>query len=260
MGLIASGIFKSTNSNGFTTSNLDTSGATLLFVGLTGYQTPNSRPFGTFVDSKSNTWVKVTTYENDTAAGIEWYYVDSATPTVGSGHNFTVPGNGSEYPTISVLAFDGTDTTPLNTHAGSITSGVSSAQPGSVSPGSATDIFITMICNNLDLTNTYSIDSSFNLISGQSPFVLSASSSVAIAWKSSSSAENPTWSGLNSANNLSIMMASFKTPGGGGGGGNPWYYYQNMDLVRRRQPQIQRDWQRSSSGLWLADYSVKKAA
>src|SRR5262245_32762550 len=94
--LIGSVSASSTNGNSVTTGSLDTTGANLVVVVFSSYQG------GTIVnvtDNKSNTYSNRTVYQFSGDSRVRLSYV--ASPSVGTGHTFTVSGSGI-YPALAV--------------------------------------------------------------------------------------------------------------------------------------------------------------
>jgi hypothetical protein len=110
---VASAVAKySSGSSGCTTSAINTSGADLIVIAITGYTGGTA----TVTDSKGNTWTARTKYvDNATNASTRLYYC--ANPTVGSGHTFTLSGN-DVYGRINVAAFSGGHASPYDTETG----------------------------------------------------------------------------------------------------------------------------------------------
>src|SRR5437899_2522027 len=89
------------NGNGFTTTAIDTSGATLLVVAvpsLFGATTSLS-------DSKSNSWTALTVQNAGGAVQQCWYAYD--TSKVGASHTFTISA-ANTFSSVFVAAFSGT--------------------------------------------------------------------------------------------------------------------------------------------------------
>jgi hypothetical protein len=164
---------------------IDTSGATLLAVCMSGYDGE-----GTYAltDSKGNTWVKrpeiVPVITGDPYVGCFFYCLS---PTVGSGHTFT--NTGQTNGTLFVAAFDN-DFIGFDAGNGNAAgAGATSISTGSITPFKTGELFIAAVTN--DNGAGVSIDSSFVEISDTPQ---SAGTGGAIAYKiGSASAENPTW-------------------------------------------------------------------
>lgn len=209
--LIGSGVAAvGANADSVTTGTYDTTGADLLVLALTTYAPSGA---ATPTDSKTNTWVGLTAVSSasaDTPKVQLWYAV---APIVGSGHTFSYADT-QGYPALSVLAFSGAHlTTPFQAENGATAASGTSLSAGSVSP-SATDLFVAAFGWNNETYANVSIGSSFTKQAG-----VGSSAGVAfggaIAWKISSSAEDPAWARPNS-NAIGAVIAVFKAPVGGG--------------------------------------------
>lgn len=120
------------NSNGGTTSNIDTTGANFILINVSWYYPGATTP--TVSDSKGNTWTSLTLRTDTTTRANRLYYAKNA--TVGTGHNFTVFASGALfYPAIIVHAFSGVHvTSPFDVENGTATTSGNSVSPGSITP------------------------------------------------------------------------------------------------------------------------------
>jgi hypothetical protein len=188
--LIASVSAKSADTNGFTTGSIDTTGANLLVIVAASYE---AGPTISVSDSKSNTWTGLTNYSN-AGAGVEIriFWVNNASPTVGSGHTFSVVGTAA-YPAIAALTFSNSGGSAFDKESGAFNASAINAQPGSVTPAADNAL---LICG-LEMTDAAAtaIDSSFTKQETQA-YTPGASMGVHAAYKiqTSAGAENPTWS------------------------------------------------------------------
>lgn len=189
---------KVTGPSGGTTTAIDTTGATLLFVCITIDGTPN------VTDSKGNTWTPLTADGIFFGPSSKAYYCIS--PIVGSGHTFTIPGN---FSTGNVLAFaaSGPVTFDAETHSGSGTS--TTVQAGSITPARADELFLAQFCASASATAA-SIDSGFT-ISDQQPGQGGVNYAGGLAYliSSGSGAQNPTWSGYSNTSRC-VGLYAFK--------------------------------------------------
>lgn len=177
-------------SSTFTSSGINTSGATLLVANITYF---NSNATGQLTDSLGNTWTALPRQFNSDTAGQLFY---CSNPTVGSGHTFTVT-NGA-FSSLQVAAFSGViQLAPLDVSAGSASS-ASSVQAGSVTPTNANSLVIAAIAfrNTVSLTG---IGSGFTITDTVNPGSVIAGS-LAYLIQTSATAENPTWTLSGSAN------------------------------------------------------------
>ncbi|MFM2357274.1 MAG: hypothetical protein RJA61_11 [Candidatus Parcubacteria bacterium] len=197
--LIANTGAGSSGGNNVTTGAIDTTGANLIVVVVSWY----SGAANTLSDSKGNTWTALTAYAaGNTQQRIYYAY----NPTVGSGHTFTATN--SSYPSIAVSAWSGAATSPYDVENGSSGSGITSKQPGSVTPSENNELIITGL--GFDTSNTLSINSGFT-ISNQLNYTVGNYMGGAMAYlvQTTSAAVNPTWS-WSSSMGVSTGIATFK--------------------------------------------------
>jgi hypothetical protein len=208
MSLIAHTSAGSAGGNTITTSAIDTTGATLIVVCVS----ETSGVINTPTDSKSNTYTPLTNRDTGASVAVRLFYCEN--PTAGSGHTFSYTHN-SAFPAIAVQAHGGTLTaSSLNTETGATGAAVTSIQPGSISPAAASDLFVTGL--SFGASRVVSIDSSFT-ISDQVDYLSAGGNfGIGMAYKSSGTAENPTWS-WTPALSPAVAMASFKEASGGAG-------------------------------------------
>lgn len=196
---------RSTDSNGFSSGAIDTTGATLLVVAIGNYTGFSVTP--TLSDSKGNTWSQLTAKTHGETRSVLYY---CASPTVGSGHTFTIAGN-STYAAICVSAFSGAHSSPFDTENGSAWNGTS-AQPGSVTPSEDS----ALVVSGLSLRGLYATGQSASINSG---FTISDESlgvdlqslhcALAYAIQTTATAVNPTWS-WGTSDAFATTIAVFK--------------------------------------------------
>ncbi len=204
----------------FTTSpGIDTTGANLLVASIFFY-TGNAAT-ATVSDNKSNTWNPLTQQDISGNRACQLWYADN-TPTVGSGHTFTVTGNGS-FPMIIVYAFSGALASAFDQESGAIedSGSATTLQPGSLTPAAANSLLVTAF-GMRDDGDGQSISAGFTP-NGNLTLANVGSLSMAYDIQTSAAASNPTWTSPN-ASRMIAVMASFLAAGGGGSG-NPWYAY-----------------------------------
>jgi hypothetical protein len=216
MSLLSSTITGSANGNSVTTSGINTAGATLLVAVVCETAGTVATPTD-LVSGNSNSWTPLTNRDTTTSTAIRIFY--SVPSFTGASHTLSYTHN-SAFPAIAFLAFDATlGASPFDTDTGNVSVvGATSAQPGSISPAVANEVFVTGIA--YAESHTMAIDSSFT-ISGQHDYLASSNNfGLAVAYRiiSGSTAQNPTWS-WTSGSSPSLAMAAFK-PSVGGGGGN----------------------------------------
>lgn len=180
-----------TNSNGFTTANMATAGATLLVVYVGGLDDWSGAELS---DNQSNTWTALTLRSQDrsgTGYNSRLFYVISPA-THASAHTVTISANGS-YPSGIFAAFSGTTTFDAeNGVTGSANDTTRNA--GSLTPASSGALLVTGVMSNADISgiaidNSYTIAATKNY-SGGNYF------GTSLAYKvHTSGAMNPQWSG-----------------------------------------------------------------
>lgn len=213
-----------TGENGGSTSSIDTTGVDLLILVVNEYV---GGPHAGVSDSKSNTWVELTTQEGSNTQSTIYY---CKSPTVGSGHTFTASGTAS-YIAVQVLAFSGADLTdPFDQQNGANTliyGTTTSWQPGSITPSEDDELVISAICVDA-ADGGMSVGSSFTLQESD-PYAFAVNMGGYTAYKiqTAAGAENPTWSWSNATNAASVI-ASFKAAAGAGSSVITPYYYENL--------------------------------
>lgn len=199
-------------SGGGTSSALNTSGADIIFVGVSSYQA-NAQP--TLTDSKSNTWTALTASEYSGLVRTRIYYCVG--PTVGSGHTFALSGAAS-YSGVGVAAFSGgKQTSPFDVEAGA-NNASTSHQSGSVTPSEDNEIVIASVSTEIS-SGSWSPNGGFTLV-GAVNFSGGAYWGLGLAYliQTSAAAANPTWSGWSGSLAMAGTNATFKAAAGGGGG------------------------------------------
>jgi hypothetical protein len=209
---------ETTDSANVTTTGIDTSGADLLVVAAA-----DNGAAPTPTDNKSNSWTGLTSYSSANGGRIQLFY--SKPTSVGSGHTFTITAG--SFPAIAAIAFSGSASSSVfdveNGVGGLL--GQSTAQPGSITPGSDNELLITAVCLGGNLGgSTLAVDSSFTkATNGEVKGTSGVSYGVSIAYliETTATAKNPQWSGAPgaTAGYYSANIGSFKASAGGGGFG-----------------------------------------
>ena len=184
-----------------TTGNSDSTGANFcaLVVSYWGSGTLTS-----ISDSKSNPYTCRTLYTS-TSPDIKLCYV--ANPTVGSNHTFTATGLGF-FASVSGACFSGVSTaSPYEAENGSWSAGVSTFQPGSVTPAGSGELLITGISTSAG--NSSSIDSGFTIIE-QVAYSVGQHMGLSLAYlvQGTAAAINPTWTmstSMIAATNITVF-------------------------------------------------------
>lgn len=187
----------STGGNTVTTSGVDTTGANLIVLVSSWFST--AAP--TVSDSKSNTYTGLTARVNGTNK-VQIYYC--ASPTVGSGHTFTLTGT-SSFPTVSATAVSGAHASPYDQETGSGT-----ATPGTLTPSEDGCLVVT---GAVTASSTPAL-SSGGFSTTATAFAASNHMGGGISYliQTTAAAANPTWTSTSAS-----VMASFKQSAGGGG-------------------------------------------
>lgn len=211
--LVANVSAKSALGNGFTSGNIDTSGATLLVAVASWF---NGVGDPVLTDSKSNTWAGRT--EQRVLAGVNYscrIYDVVSSPTVGSGHNFIITGTAT-FCSIYVLAFSGTDAFDQQNGANTASSVVSSLTPGSVTPGFDNEVLVAGLCLREAITSSTIAASLGFTITDQLPGVGSQYLGGAAAYliETTAAAKNPQWSWTTSSE-AAAVIATYKAAAGG---------------------------------------------
>lgn len=184
-----------------TTSGIDTTGADLIVIGVSGWTSNLDTTAPT--DSKGNTWTAIRYQAGGDSAVKMWYCYN---PTVGSGHTFT--HGGTTYATICVIAFSGAASSPLDQQNSSGSSGnVSSFAPGSITPTEDNELVVAMWATaNF---KSPSVDSGFTLQEYVGANALPYHGGMAYLIQTTASAANSTASWTD-AYWASAVIASFK--------------------------------------------------
>ncbi len=173
-----------------TTPGIDTTGATLLVVmaaidgGATGVS---------IADSMGNTWALIGGNASGSGVVLQDYYVNSVTPTVGSGHTFTLHETNG-FGAIAVAAFSQSLILPLDVEVHTAHAPSGSPQPTSLTP--SLDNYLVVQGVGLGgaggATSVASINGSYSITDA----IASGSEyGVALAWwkQTTKTATNPTW-------------------------------------------------------------------
>jgi hypothetical protein len=192
------------NGNGtYSTSDIDTTGATLLVV----CYSDDGSPTPTLSDSKGNTWTQARRYAPfGPAITIEYAW----NPTVGTGHTITLTGAG-QAGSAQFWAFSGVDTgaDPLDQSNNNHAFGSTTVTPGSVTPGS--DGQLVVAADNYDaMASVPTVNGGFTTPAygdvGSGGTYMGSASSYLI--QTTAAAANPTFT-TPSTNNQYAAIATF---------------------------------------------------
>lgn len=194
------------------TADVDTTGADLIVAAI-HHATGATIAFG---DNKSNTYTGLTARVGS-VSGVQLYY--KLSPTVGTGHNFTVTGS-NIYAVISVAAFSGI--TGFDKEAGTTASSSTTCSPGSVTPAANNAVLFTAVTGDVANFSPCSVGSSFTKTSDIALTGNNMGGAAGYKIQTTAGAENPTWTHAGSVNSLAVAIAVFTGTGGGGPTAFPW--------------------------------------
>lgn len=190
-----------------TTSAIDTTGANLIVI-VDGYYAGAGG--GTLLaptDNKGNTYTGLTRKSTTNSTCRIWY---CASPTVGSGHTFTLSASlGIIAGGIAVQAWSGANIAPFDVENGTTNAGVTSVQPGSVTPNNNNSLIIAGVSTD-GAGSSFAINSSFT-VSDSANYSGGNNDGIGAAYfvQGAAAAINPTWSWTGSAE-VSAPIAVFK--------------------------------------------------
>lgn len=192
------------NPDTVTTGSIDTTGATLLVMGIS----MDSGGTPSVSDSKGNTWTALTASTSGSTRSVIYYV---ANPTVGTGHTFTNAGN-QNYSTIYVAAFSGVITTsPFDQQNGATGTGASTLVAGSVTPSENNELVVTHLAFNAAGT-PISINSSFIETTSERDFGSGNNYGGCMAYivQTTAGAAAPTWTRGTGTGAMASRSATFK--------------------------------------------------
>lgn len=209
--LVAQTVQTTGNLNGATTPSVNTTGATLLVVSLAWYSGSGGFTSGvpTLTDSKGNSWTQRTTTKSSPDTNQSSCLFDSQSPTVGTGHTFTVAGTAS-YPSISVVAASGPAQVLAENKNSASSNSATSIQPGSVTPTAANGLVITGF--NGSGATTASIDSGFTAVYNATSVGASIAGGIAYLIQTAATAVNPTWTTSGSTEMVATILDYIAAP------------------------------------------------
>lgn len=192
-----------------TTGTVDTTGANLLVVVVA---TDSASSNATISDSKGNTWTAATFYDDATSTRVRISYCFGG--TVGTGHTFTATHASAPRPSIAMLAFSGAVTAPFGNENGAGSPGVTSKQPGSITPPENNCLVVSGLSFNA--TNSPTQDAGMTEQESVA-WVSNQCRGLRAAYKiqTTAAAINPTWSWSTSCD-CATDIASFKAAAAGG--------------------------------------------
>lgn len=196
--------------NSATAGSLDSTGANLIVV-MTAYDNSFAGT-PTVADSKSNSWTALQRQNASLGnAGQLFYSNTTASPTVGTGHTFSITGTNT-FPAIVVATFKQAVTSPFDQQNGAGDLGLTTHPiGGSVTPGSNNELIITGCTYGAALaTDTVSVDSGFTIAAHVAALV-GTSYGCGLAWlkQGTLGAVNPTWT-ISLSDHWTCENATFK--------------------------------------------------
>jgi hypothetical protein len=199
-----------------TTGAVDTTGSDILFIGIVRLNSPVSNP----VDSAGNTYVLVEDISGGAGEHAALYYASATTGSfaTSASHTFTSTFAGSNnFPSMYAQAFSGSAASPVDQVNQSGQAGaVTSVQPGSVTPGQAGELIVTVVgINGTNTTGSVAVDSSFTITDVLAQTGVSYGGAMAYLVQGGAAAVNPTWSWTPACTDASSVIATFKGVGTG---------------------------------------------
>ena len=194
---VVASVTKAGAASGGTTTAIDTTGATLLVVSVGWFST---NPI-TVTDSKGNTWVPLT---RAIASTTQTQLFFCLTPTVGSGHTFTVSGT-TIYPAILVAAFAGVVSVQIDTGA---TSTASPCTAGPVTPLQSGALVVTSRAGNAASTDSVT-PGGFTLLSVAYGAGTTMRGGLGYVIQTTAAAITPTWTWTGSPSENASTTAVF---------------------------------------------------
>lgn len=201
--IVQSGGAEHSGADTVTTSAVDTSGSSLLVIGVSWDQSTTADV--SVSDSKGNTWTPLTKREIASFFACRIYYVNSSSPIVGAGHTFSATGS-ITIPELSFIAASGTDSTPFDVENGSATGGGTTAlATGSITPSADGYLVFTHLFAGLG--TSIGINESYTSIWNNSWVDGSWGSAGAYKILTPAAATNPVWSWTTDSNAVAAIAA-----------------------------------------------------
>lgn len=199
----------SADTHTITSGTLNTSTSTALIAAVIGYIPGGGNGTGIFSDSKSNTWAPRTA---QSTSDIALRFFDAvSSPTVGSGHTFTVTGT-AIYASEAVLAIAGSGA--FDQQNGATATNVSVLSTGSVTPGEDNEIVIAVIATRNN-AGTFSIDNGFTIAQQLDNDGNRFAIGMAYKIQTTATAVNPQWSWPGGAQDAVAVIATIKAAAAG---------------------------------------------
>lgn len=197
--LLASTNKFATSSSNFTTSAVDTRGATCIVLVVFGGAS------STVSDSKSNTWTGLTERSGGSARARIFYCNN---PTTDAAHTFT-QGAFSTFGAIFVYALQGTDASAFDVENGAGSASASSLAAGSVTPSRDGSFVVTGFVSISTSVKNIAVDSGFTYSSADGLGGQHYGGGAGYLIQGSAAAVNPTWTD-DTAAAVAAAIAVFK--------------------------------------------------
>lgn len=190
---------------------LDTTGANLIVVGLSVYDSYAASSYDSYItDNMGNTYTRLDYIDASfTGCYVILYY--SVPTSVGANHTITInSGGNATYPNITVAAFSGVSGNPVATTAtkNALISTNTIIQPGSLLPPEDKDLLITI--HGANFLGSATIDSPFTVTDSLSDHTPGGfSGGMAYEIQTTATSRNPTWT-TGPSGYPGTVMAAFK--------------------------------------------------
>lgn len=176
----------SSDTNGFTTSALATSGATCLVVAVAD---DVGSPASTLTDSAGNTYGAATLTRTTTYTRLQVWVITA--PATGGSHTWTIAG-GCYAPSIAVLALSGVSgTSTVDVSSSAADTATNDVQPGSITPSRNHEAVVTIYGSS---DTAASVSAPFSPADGATTGTGNHRAiSMAYDFQTTATARNPTW-------------------------------------------------------------------
>lgn len=202
--LLAHTSVSSTDGNSLITPSINVSGANLILLNVSCYQSCGSLPIS---DTLNNTWNKAVTANNSNNEFTIIYY---CSPCIATGNDAFSITSLNDFPSMSVEAWRDSNGVPhldvTNTNTGN---GVTTLQSGAVSPSRSGELLVTGINPPTGGNVPTSINGRFTISDTQTAVNgVSVGNGMAYLAGASQSTANPTWT-VSSSDNMSAAIVTF---------------------------------------------------
>lgn len=201
------------NTSTITSSGINTTGSNAIVIVVVDFA---SVALGTLTDSKSNSWSLAKSQTPGGAnARVSLFY--SNLSSSGSGHTFTYTTSGTSFPSLYIMTLStllsggGVGTLTVDQTNGANTgSGVTSIQPGSITPTKNGELLISGLAA-FPTTGVTSINSGFTIMASNSSVNSQRiGGGLAYLFQTTAASVNPTWVLTGSPSTSSAIDVSFK--------------------------------------------------